>query len=85
MAENRQILGGRYLVGGILSCIGCGFYTGYEICCVGKCGKEECVFGEFWEMNGKEIAKIAEEKYKTVRDMKGTVVITTNFLENTGT
>ncbi len=36
-------------------------------------------------MNGKEIAKIAEKKYKTVRDMKGTMVITTNFLENTGT
>ncbi len=26
---------------GILSCIGCGLCIGHEICCVGKCGKEE--------------------------------------------
>ncbi len=32
------------------------------------------------QMNARNIAKMAEEKYKTVKDMKGTMVVTTNFL-----
>ena len=31
------------------------------------------------QMSAKEIAKKVEEKYDAIRDMKGTVVITTNF------